>query len=113
MATKVQTDIKGLNTGGISKMKTAITDYKSAIVPGVKNLGISIANVEKSLKGSGTVKSINKMGAEIQTEVSDLLSLLDAFSGKLDEVKAAYAAHDAAAAAKIDNATTKIKAVKS
>lgn len=108
-----KSDIKGLNIGGIGKMQTAIADYKKAIVPGVKNVGVSISVVEKYLKGSNTVTAINKMGKEIQNEVSEMLTELDAFSNKLTEVKAAYQNYDKTAASNIDATTTKVKAVKS
>lgn len=110
---KVQTDIKGLNTGGIPKMKTAIETYKKAIVPGVEGVGISVSAVTKYLKGSKTVPAITEMGKAIKSEVGELLTMLDEFNGKLDSVKAAYAAYDEKAAAAINTTTTKVKAVKS
>ena len=110
---KVQTDIRGLNTGGIGRMQTAIENYKKAIVPGVQNVGISVANVTKGLKGANTAKAINTMGKEIQNEVGEMLTELDKFSKKLDEVKAAYVAYDSKAAEHINATTNKVKAVKS
>ena len=110
---KVKTDIRGLNTGGILKMQNAIRNYKKAIVPGVEGVGISITNVTKSLKGANTAQSISNMGKEIQNEVSQMLTELDRFSKKLEDVSNAYKAYDAKAADNINSTTTKVKAVKS
>lgn len=112
MAAKVDTGIRGLNTGGISKMKAQIDTYKKAVA-GTKSVGVTASEVAKNLKGKNAQTAVKQMGDAIMTEVGQLLTDLDAFKTKLDEVKKAYEAHDAQAAQNFNARKTKIQNIKS
>ena len=112
MASKVDTGIRGLNTGGITKMKAQIDTYKKAVTA-TKNVGISATEVTKNLKGKNAQTAVKQMADAIMVEVSQLLTDLDAFKGKLDEVKKAYEQHDDQAASNFTARKTKIQNIKS
>jgi hypothetical protein len=109
---KVDTGIRGLNTGGITKMKNQIDTYKRN-VNATQNVGVTASQISANLKGSNAQFAIKQMGDAIKTEVSQLLADLDAFKVKLDEVQKAYQAHDVRAAQNINTRRTKIQNIKS
>lgn len=96
MATKKKTttvDTIGLKVSGISEIQTAINNYISDCKKNI-NIGVSNATIQKAIKGSNSVNTLNQLAKQIDTKVESYLTALNQFSKQLDQVKSSYATAD-------------------
>ena len=100
-------NLSGINVNNISKMKTAIDNYKKTLIHAT-NISASNAVIQRAVKGSNIEMQVKLLSNNINAKVVNMFNELDAFNAALDQVAAAYKRQDTSANA-VGDAASSIK----
>ncbi len=91
-------NLSGINTNNISKMKTAISNFKKTLTLAT-NINASNGVIQRAVKGTTVDSQIRQWSNNINSKVINMFNELDAFNTALDSVAAAYKKQDTSATA--------------
>ncbi|MCI9279750.1 MAG: hypothetical protein HFJ02_03005 [Bacilli bacterium] len=91
-------NLSGINTNNISKMKTAISNFKKTLTIAT-NINASNGVIQRAVKGTNVEAQIRLLSNNINAKVINMFNELDAFNTALDSVAAAYKKQDTSATA--------------
>lgn len=91
-------NLSGINTNNISKMKTAISNFKKTLTLAT-NINASNGVIQRAVKGTNVEAQIRQLSNNINSKVINMFNELDAFNTALDSVAAAYKKQDTSATA--------------
>ena len=90
MATSSASDVKGINTAGVSAIKQAIREFVNGYQSKVASVTVTSANIQQAVKGSNSEKQIQTLSNAIKESVTQSLNKLNTFANQLDTVKSSY-----------------------
>lgn len=92
-STAKTTQTYGINVNKISKISTALDNYKAAVKKKC-NMAASKAQIEKAIKGTASETSLTKMYNTIDVKMKSYLDLLDQYTKILATMKTSYQKND-------------------